>query len=27
VIFTMGGVGVLMVVIGVILYFVYSRPG
>ncbi len=27
VIFTMGGIGVLMVIVGVILYFVYSRPG
>ncbi|MBA2396858.1 MAG: hypothetical protein H0V70_29375, partial [Ktedonobacteraceae bacterium] len=24
-IFTMGGVGVIMVIVGVILYFVYSR--
>jgi outer membrane biosynthesis protein TonB len=26
-IFTMGGAGVLLVIVGVILYFVYSRPG
>ncbi len=26
-IFTMGGIGMLLVIIGAILYFVYSRPG